>query len=126
MDKDFHRDFNKCPCCGSENRFLEQLGNELKARGLAREEWHFHLDVKQGIAIDQTRAAAIPIGAEVPGYGLMTDICMDCGCIYAIDITRIDAKTSIAPAGPLPNRAQRRRDARNEVKRIINPYDKAS
>lgn len=113
MDKDFHRTFTKCPCCGSENRFFEQLGQELKDRGLGREEWNFHLDVKQGIVVDQQKAATIPIGSEIPGYGIMTDVCMDCGCVYAVDLTRADAKKSIAPAPPLVlNRAERRRDSR--------------
>jgi len=120
MDKDFHRTFTKCPCCGSEDRFLEQLGNELKDRGLARDEWNFHLDVKQGIVLDQTKEAAIPIGSEVPEYGLITDICIDCGCVYAIDLTRNDVKKSIAPVPPIPSRAQRRRDARDGG--LINPF----
>ena len=113
MDKDFHRTFTKCPCCGSEDRFLEQLGKDLKDRGLAREEWNFHMEVRQGIVVDPTKEAAIPIGSEIPGYGFITDICMDCGCIYAIDLTRNDVKKSIAPAPPMmPNRAQRRRIGR--------------
>ena len=113
MDKDFRRTFTKCPCCGCEDRFLEQLGNELKGRGLARDDWNMHLDVRQGVVVDQTKATAIPIGSEVPGYGFMTDICMDCGCVYAIDITRTDVKKSIAPAQLIPpNRAERRRGAR--------------
>ena len=118
MDKDFHRTFTKCPCCGSEDRFLEQLGNELKARGLAREDWNFHLDVKQGVVVDKNREAAIPIGSELPGYGIMTDICMDCGCIYAIDLERRVAEKTIDPN--MPNRAQRRRDAR-EGGFLFNP-----
>lgn len=113
MDKDFHKTFTKCPCCGSEDRFLEQLGNELKERGLTGEDWAMHMDVRQGVVVDKTKEAAIPIGSEVPGYGFMTDICMDCGCVHAIDITRSDVKKTIAPAPPMPpNRAQRRRDAR--------------
>ena len=114
MEKDFHRQFSKCPSCGSEDRFLEQLGNELKVRGLAREEWAFHMDVKSGPVIDRQKEASIPIGSEVPTYNFITDICMDCGCIYAVDIARGDVKKSIAPAPPMmpPNRAQRRRDAR--------------
>jgi len=142
MDKDFHRTFTKCPVCklreelaeilgkpelklgSGEDRFLEQLGDELKERGLARAEWHFHLDVKQGVVLDQQKAATIPIGSEVPGYGLMTDICMDCGCIYAVDLTRNDAKASIAPVPPMPNRAQRRRDAR-EGTGLFNPFSKS-
>ncbi len=122
MDKDFHREFTKCPCCGSEDRFLEQLGNELKARGLAREEWNMHLDVKQGVVVDQTKEAAIPIGSEVPGYGYMIDICIDCGCVYAIDLTRNDVKKTIAPQQQAPpNRAQRRRMGK-EGPQPINPF----
>ena len=122
MDKDFHRTFTKCPCCGSEDRFLELLGQEMKDRGLAREEWNFHLDVKQGIVTDKTKEAAIPIGSEVPIYGFTTDICMNCGCIYAIDISRSNAKKSIAPAPALPpNRAQRRRDTRDQGL-MTNPF----
>ena len=108
MDKNFKKSFTKCPCCGSEDRFLEQLGDELKARGLARPECSFHLDIRQGVVIDQAKEAAVPIGSEIPAYGLVTDICMNCGCIYAIDLTRSDAKKTIAPQPPLP-RAERRR-----------------
>lgn len=115
MDKDFTRQFTKCPCCGSENRFFEQLGNELKERGLAREEWNFHLDVKEGVVVDRSSEAAIPIGSEVPSYGMMTDVCMDCGCMYAIDLTRMSVKKPPPPPQMiLPNRAQRRRDARED------------
>jgi len=51
----------------------------------------------------------------------MTDICMDCGCVYAINLTRLEAKKSIAslpPPGP-PNRAQRRR---NDRAGLIGPF----
>lgn len=121
MDKDFSRQFTKCPCCGSENRFLEQLGKELKDRGLAREEWNMHLDVRQGVVVDHTKEAAIPVGSEIPGYGLITDICMDCGCVYAIDLTRNDSKKTLLPVPPLqPNRAQRRRDAMGRD--TLNPF----
>ena len=112
MDKDFHRTFTKCPCCGSEDRFLEALANELKERGLAREDWNFHYDVRQGIVVDKAKAEAIPVGSEIPGYGVATDICMNCGCLYAVDITRIGGKKSILPVQQMPpNRAERRRDA---------------
>ncbi len=122
MEKDFSRQFDTCPSCGSKDRFLEQLGNELKERGLAREEWNMHMDVKQGVVLDQTKEATIPVGAELPGYGFMTDICMDCGCIYAVDIRRIEAKKSIAPQQQLPpNRAQRRRDGKDSGG-LFNPY----
>lgn len=111
MDKDFHKEFAKCPSCGSEDRFMEELSNELKERGIARDEWCFRYDVREGAVVDPAKEAAIPIGSMIPCYGIMTDICMNCGCIYAVDIKRTEGKKSIAPA-PQPNRAMRRRDAR--------------
>ena len=111
MNKDFNRTFSKCPCCESELRFCEQLGLEMKERGLAREEWNFHYDVKEGVVIDQQKEVAIPIGSEVPSFGFITDICMDCGCIYVVDLRRGNVKKP--PPLTVPNRAQRRRDQRD-------------
>ncbi len=120
MEKDFHREFYKCPQCGSEDRFLEQLAGEVRERGLAEKDWKFHFQIVEGVVVDQTKAAAIPIGSELPGFGIMTDICMDCGCIYAVDLTRIDKKRSLPPAQIIPpNRSQRRRDAREQGPQII-------
>ena len=121
MDKEFHRTFTKCPCCGSEDRFLEQLGDEMKERGLAREEWAFHMDVREGVVVDQTKAESIPIGSEVPTFALMTDICIECGCIYAVDLTRGDVKKPAPSPMTLPNRAQRRRDGREGG--LITPFN---
>ncbi len=69
-----------------------------------------YLDVKQGVVVDQAKEAAIPIGSEMPLFNFKTDICMNCGCVYALDITRGSVKKSISPQ-PIqtPNRAQRRR-----------------
>lgn len=110
MNISFHKNFTKCPACGSEDRFLEQLGNELKERKLARDEWKMSWDFRQGVVIDQQKAAGIPIGSELPGYIVATDICMNCGCVYATSLTRVSGKISLAPPQPLmPNRADRRR-----------------
>jgi len=102
MDKHFHKEFKQCPCCGSEDRFFEQLCNELKAKGFAREEYHFHKEMKQGVVMDKTKIDAVPIGSEIPGYGFQTDICMNCGCVYAIDIIRNDAKKSVDVSSLIP------------------------
>lgn len=70
MDKDFHKEFKKCPQCGS----------------------------------------------EAPGFGIMTDVCIGCGCIYAIDLTRIDKKKSLPPAQIIPpGKSQKGRP-------LINPF----
>ena len=102
MEKHFHKEFKQCPCCGCEDRFFEQLAQTLKDRGLARKEWHFHKEMKQGVVMDQTKVDAIPIGSEIPGYGFKTDICMNCGCVYATDLTRNDAKKSVDVSHVIP------------------------
>mgnify|MGYP001580241639 CR=1 FL=1 len=110
MDSNFHKEFIKCPACGSEDRFMEQLGREIKDRGLARPEWNMSWDFRQGVVVDQAKAKSIPIGSELPGYVITTDICMNCGCVYATNLTRVSGKIGIAPPQPiLPNRADRRR-----------------
>lgn len=115
MEKDFEKQFDKCPNCGCKERFLEELGKELHERGLASEDWQMHYDVRRGIVLDKAKESSIPIGAEIPGFVVVTDICIDCGCIYAKAIVRTDVKKSIAPAPPMmpPNRAQRRREDRS-------------
>ena len=61
MEKDFNKQFTKCPCCGSEDRFLEQLGNELKERGLARKEWGMYMDIRQGVVVDHAKEVVAEI-----------------------------------------------------------------
>jgi DNA-directed RNA polymerase subunit RPC12/RpoP len=100
MDKDFKAEFNQCPNCGSTRQFLNELGQELKDRNIARQEWRQHYDVRQGIVIDQNRAVLLPVGSILPGYYITTDICMDCGTLYATRLARIEGKTGIAQPKP--------------------------
>ncbi len=111
MDKELMKEFKHCPCCDSEERFFEELVKEVKERGIARKEWNMHLVVGSGVVVDPAKQDLIPIGSEVPSFGYATDICMVCGCIYAVGISRSNVKKSVAPVPP-PNRAQRRRDSR--------------
>lgn len=116
MDKDFHREFTKCPQCGSEDRFFEQLANEAKKKGLAGENWQFHFQIVEGVVVDPAKAAGALIGSEAPGFGIMTDVCMDCGCIYAIDLTRIDKKKQLPSAQNVPPGVSQK------GKPLINPF----
>jgi hypothetical protein len=96
MEK-YRKEFTQCPCCGSTSRFCESLGNELKESGLGREEWNFSLDFKQGAVVDKAMEKKITIGSEVPSYRIRTDICLDCGCLYAIELEASTAKKTIVP-----------------------------
>jgi hypothetical protein len=57
--------------------------------------------------VDAHRVASIPIGSEFPGFSIMTDVCMNCGVVYAVEITKLKAKQDVAPMG-LPPVAGRR------------------
>ena len=114
------REFKKCPACGSEERFFESLSKELKDKGFARPEWNMCLDMKQGAVVDPQKEVVIPIGSEVPGYLFKTDICLNCGTIYAVVLQSGPVKKSIAPVQFVPNRAQRRQMGR-EIPHFNNP-----
>ena len=97
MDKQFHKKFGTCPGtkqdgtpCGGTQRFMEELGKELKAMHLARSGWNPRFDVKTGVPMDKGWQGIPPVGAVLPGFEIMTDICMDCGTLYAIEIRRIE------------------------------------
>jgi len=87
--------FKSCPNCGSEQRFLETLATELRSRGLARTNWNFYYDSRNGIVMDKAKEAVLPIGTKVPGFNILTDICLDCGTIYAVYLESGEVTKSI-------------------------------
>lgn len=91
------KQFDRCPNCGSKKRFLESLTEELKKQGYAREDWKMGYDFRQGVVIDQTKEAMIPLGAKLPTYRIFTDICMDCGTIYTTSIESGTVTKQIVP-----------------------------
>ncbi len=107
-EKNWVREFSKCPVCGSEKRMFEQMGQEIKERGLTTEEMKFYDEMKAAPLANQDIIAKLPIGSEIPAFGVATDICLDCGCIYAVRLERTNAKKGLTPIQMMPNRAQRR------------------
>ena len=91
-----NKQFTQCPNCGSELRFCETLANELKEKGFARKEWVYGFDFRQGVVTDKTKEAAIPIGASVPSFQIISDICLNCGTIYAVKLLSGTVTKSIA------------------------------
>jgi len=80
------------------------------------DDWKFHLQMESGVVVDKSREAGIPIGSELPWFGFRSDVCMDCGCIYAIDLTRMDAKKSLPPIQSVPPGTSQK------GKPLINPF----
>lgn len=91
MEKDFAKAFDSCPNCGSNLRFCEQLGQELKIRDLARPDWTFAYNVRSGVVVeDKVTQTRILSGSSLPGFVIHTDICMGCGTIYATRLARLE------------------------------------
>ena len=118
-EKTWSKEFAECPHCGGKRRMFEEMGKELIERGLAQEGHLFAYDIKQGALADQSIMAKVPIGSELPAFAIVTDICPDCGTIYAVRLGAGRAKKGLAPvqlaADPryrqfTPNRAQRREE----------------
>ena len=79
-------EFDQCPNCGSKRQFMAALTKELKELGYARKEWNFYFDSRVGPVVDKAMEGKIPLGSMVPSYLVYTDICMDCGTIYAVKL----------------------------------------
>ena len=97
------KEFLKCPSCGSDQRMFEQIGKEMKERGLLPQDEFVCFESRQGAMV-----AKLPIGAEIPAFGVATDFCSECGCFYAVRLERTNAKKTLAPVQLVPNIAQRR------------------
>lgn len=78
--------FDQCPVCESKERFFEQMGNELKLRGILKPEIGVFMDMKSGTIGNKEMINRLPIGSELPGFAYATDICIKCGLIYAVRI----------------------------------------
>src|SRR4030042_720953 len=104
MEKEFKKEFKSCPVCKSKNKFCAELGKEIKKRGLTTKGWAFCYESRSGITMD--KAAPVPlVGTTLPGFIIIVDICMDCGCVYASKIERLEGMIKpepITPAGALP------------------------
>jgi len=83
--------FEKCPACGSENRYCESLAVQEKARGHMRKELNYCFEVVNKICMDDETAKTLPSGTEMPAYTITKDICSDCGNIYVTSITEVKA-----------------------------------
>ena len=122
----FSKVFNKCPVCGSTERFFEGIINELHTSGmLDTKVGHFDFQIQQGVAVPPQKLALLPIGAELPAFNRVMDNCSDCGSMYCVRLDKGKVKKSLnlAPQPVIFNRAERRRmEQSKENFRPNNPF----
>lgn len=102
LDKDFNKEFKKCPACGSESRFFESLTEEARERGMVRKEFTMFLESKQGVIVDPQKIQGLLIGAELIGFVFAEDFCAECGCRYATKLMRLKVHKTLDKAKPAP------------------------
>ncbi len=108
-DKSWSKSFDKCPGCGSTERFFEGILKELKDRGLLDQKINcYDFQKQQGVGLPSEKIAALPIGSELPAFERVWDICCRCGLMYSTLLSRTIAKKGLEPVQFNPNRGQRR------------------
>ncbi len=93
MDKNFTKSFSTCPCCGSSKRFFQELTEYAKSRKHITGGHSLHLHDITGTAVDKESSAHLLIGSTVPAFKAQTDICMDCGNVYATELRMVEMQT---------------------------------
>ena len=92
--------FDQCPNCGSESRFFENMAKQLKTMGLARLDWKLGFHSGGGVIVDPVMEKQIPLGALVPSYNIATDVCTECGTLYAVWLSSSMVQKSKAVSRP--------------------------
>lgn len=114
----FSKKFDKCPVCGSTERYYEGLLKRMQERGfIDKKITCFDFQQHTGVPLPPEKIATLPFGSSVPQFTTVWDCCLGCGAVYSALIQELEVKKSIEVANSplLPNRAERRRVAQGQV-----------
>ena len=109
-DKEWDKKFDKCPVCGSKDRYYESILKEAQEKGwIDKKVECFDSQLHEGIPIPAAKIATLPIGTEIQTFKRIWDVCCSCGIVYTVVLSKGKVKTTLMPALSMPNRAERRR-----------------
>lgn len=80
--------FEKCPDCGSTERMMGKLGDELKEQGLIGKDMEVGLIEVGGPIIDPTKTGQMLTKSIRPGMFALRDICIGCGRQVTVKIEK--------------------------------------
>lgn len=100
---------DKCPVCGSPNRFAGKVAEEMVERGVFREDLKFGLVQPRGRVFDPDRVEKMLPESTVPVISALFDVCLGypdtpCGCVYAVRLLRGEAPAQEEVEKPAPGR----------------------
>jgi len=83
-------EFAHCPNpnCGSTRRFAEEVAKEQREKGAMGEGLKYGLYQIGGPILDPRKVNQMLVETMVPETFALLDVCMDCGCVYAIRLER--------------------------------------
>jgi len=97
--------FDKCPACGSTERFVGDLAKEQDLKnadmyGLNSRPGPQGTPGFFGPIVDAKTMAGALIGSKFPLFAAPIDACSVCGCVYTIRQEIHTAKKALAPPNP--------------------------
>ena len=88
MTQEYPKVRDRCPCCGSAEREVEQLVKEQIENGkLSKREGIGQL-FQQTSVVKVDRRMLLPGGVRMPGVQADFDICAECGTCYAVRVRK--------------------------------------
>lgn len=99
------RSFSQCPCCGSKERFFEDIAEQARIDGIATDKYSLVYTSYSNAAGEAKKLNSLPVGAKIPAYSIATDVCSSCGCVYAIELRTFMVRKAANPnrPGPIPS-----------------------
>lgn len=97
------RTFEKCPCCGSDDLAVTGLVKEALERKLTQPGTEPSLQTLGASGVSMTSPMLIA-GMRVPVVEVFTEVCCNCGCMFA---RKIEFRNGTVNAMPAPGAIQR-------------------
>lgn len=86
-----------CPACRSKKRHFEKMCEKAVKAGTGKPGVDAPFQQFTRNFVDRSLEPTLPVGTEVPSIQLKTDICMDCGCVYAVIVVHTKATKTLLP-----------------------------
>ncbi len=93
--------YPKCRACGSESRHFEDISKQAVELGSAKEGFVTGFDMTNGVIGEPDILQHLPLGSEAPSIRVVTDICKDCGSLYAVIVITGKFKKQLAVVPPI-------------------------
>ena len=84
--------YNKCPVCGSKKRHYEAVSDKAIKTGTVEDGFLMPYQYEERVVVSPGKEKTLPAGTQAPQITSATEICVDCGCVYAamVIVTKVE------------------------------------